>query len=316
MSEPRKAVVVVGAGQWGVALASAAARKGGEVLLHTRRAVEVSPAGVEVVRDPAVAARARIVVLAVPSSAVREVVESLAPHLDERQVVVHGVRGLVGEKLETISDVVRTTTRAHKVGALGGPVLAAALLAGSPCALVVGATDGEVHEAMLDTFGGPLMRVYSNRDLRGIEWASALIGCLTVAVGYTQQIGVSPTLIATAITRGVQEAARITAAAGGNPQTLLGLAGFGDLLASITQRERPEILLGAALARGRTVEEAATVTGQRVEAIELVPRLVHWCDQRGVRAPIFAALAERVFRGVPSEDIVHEMMTLPVEDEG
>ena len=316
MTETRRSVVVVGAGQWGIALAAAAARKGGDVLLYTRREVEVSPTGVKVVRDPAVVSGARAIVLAVPSSSAREVIRSLAPHVDADQIVIHGVRGLVGEKMETISDVVLEETRARKVGAMGGPVIATDLLAGAPSALVSGATDPEVHRAVLDIFGGPLMRVYSRRDLRGVEWASALVGCLTVAVGYTQQIGVNPALVATAITRGMQEAARITASVGGDPQTRLGLAGFGDLLASIGQRERPEVLLGAWLARGRNIGEAAAAVGQRVEAVELVPRIVAWAERKNLRAPIFAALAHRVFRGHASDEIVEALVVLPVEDEG
>ena len=81
--------------------------------------------------------------------------------------------------------------------------------------------------------------------------ASALVGCLTIAVGYAQAMQTSPGLIAALISRSIGEASRIAAAAGGEEKTLLGLAGYGDLLASITQSERPEVIVGTALAVGR-----------------------------------------------------------------
>ncbi|HVJ90073.1 MAG TPA: hypothetical protein VM580_09740, partial [Labilithrix sp.] len=97
--------------------------------------------------------------------------------------------------------------------------------------------------------------------------------------------------------------------------TLLGLAGYGDLLASIAQTERPEVLVGQALAKGLSPAEAAKAAELRVEAIELIPHVARWAESAGVRAPIFHALSSGVVGDKKADGIVHELMTLPIEYE-
>jgi glycerol-3-phosphate dehydrogenase (NAD(P)+) len=123
----RPDVAVIGGGAWGLALAGAAARTGGTTLLLSRRAHDGAlPAGVTLARDERdVAERARLILLAVPSGVAREVARTLGAHLDGGHFVVHGVRGLVGEAMESISSVVRDETPVRRLGALGGPALAA-----------------------------------------------------------------------------------------------------------------------------------------------------------------------------------------------
>ena len=111
------------------------------------------------------------------------------------------------------------------------------------------------------------------------------------------------------ITRAVEEGARLAAAAGGDNRTLLGLAGYGDLLASIAQTDRPELLVGEALARGKPIEQALADAKQRVEAVELTGRVVAWADARGVSAPLFRTLARSVLSGRTSDALVRELMS-------
>jgi glycerol-3-phosphate dehydrogenase (NAD(P)+) len=304
-----------------LALAAAAARTGGLTLLLSRRAHDgVLPAGIRLARDGAeLGDQARLILLAVPSSMARSVARSLSPHLDGRHFVVHGVRGLVprpdadGEKnnpgdLATISDIVRHETAARRVGALGGPALASDLLAGRPTVLVGGSRYPEVIAALRGALEGPMLRLFSTDDLLGLEWASALVGCLAIGVGYARGVGLGTSLLAAVITRAVEEAGRLAAVAGGYDRTLLGLAGYGDLFASITQTERPEVLIGEALARGESLGQAVAEQKQRVEAVELTGRLVAWAEARGVRAPVFRTLARGVLSGGPRDELVRELM--------
>lgn len=310
-----RSVAVIGGGTWGLALAAAAARAECDVVVKTRRDLDGSlPKGVRVVRDLGEACRhARLVVLAVPSQVCRAAARDIGDHLDGSHYVVHGVRGLEGEDLASISEVIREETPTRRVGALGGPALARDLLAGRPSVLVAGSRYPEVTEAVSAAFGSPTLRVYPTADVRGLEWASALVGCLTIAIGYAQAMQMSPGLVAALISRSIGEASRIAAAAGGEEKTLLGLAGYGDLLASITQTERPEVLVGTALAKGQKVDDALRAAELRVEAVDLIPRVARWADRAGVRAPIFKALAGGVIEGRKADAILQELMTLPVE---
>ena len=313
----RTGVAIIGGGAWGVALAAAAARSSGLTLLYSRRSLDgVVPEGVTLVHDFAsIGERARLVLLAVPSEFAHAVARSLGDVIDGRHFVVHGVRGLFGERMDTISDIVRQETPARRVGALGGPALASDLLAGRPTVMVCGSHYPEVNAAVCDAFVSPNLRIYTTADLKGLEWASALVGCLAIGVGFARGMGLSPGLSAAVISRSVQEAARLAAAAGGDERTLLGLGGYGDLLASISQHERPEVAIGEALAQGKSVDVALREANQRVEAIDLIPRVAAWADAQGVRCPIFTALTMGVLAKRSPAAIIHELMTGPVEDQ-
>jgi glycerol-3-phosphate dehydrogenase (NAD(P)+) len=315
----RHGVAVIGGGAWGIALAAAAARTAdadGTTLLYARREFDAPlPAGVVHTHDLAeVGRRARLILLAVPSAHAREVARSLGDHLDGSHYVVHGVRGLAGDAMDTISDVVRQETPCRRVGALGGPALASDLLADRPSVIVGGSRYPEVNEALVTALGHPTLRVYTTDDLRGLEWGSALVGCLAIGVGFAERMGLGAGLSAAVITRSIQEAGRIAAAAGGEEKTLLGLAGYGDLLASIEQRERPEVALGRALASGTSLADALRDAGQRVEAVDLIPRINAWAAKHSVRAPIFRALTDGVMTARSPDVIIRELMTGPIED--
>ncbi|MFO0679263.1 MAG: NAD(P)-binding domain-containing protein [Polyangiaceae bacterium] len=311
----RGKVAIIGGGPWGIALAAAAARAGSDTVLYSRRDQGKLPKGVTQSEGfHELGTQARLVVLAVPSAVARGVVRELGVTLDGRHLVVHGVRGFVGTEMETVSDVVRDETPVRRVGALGGPVLADELAQGKPSVMVVGSNFPEVNQAVVTAFTSKSLRVYGTNDLRGLEWSSALVGCLAIGVGYAQEAGLGPGLVAAVITRAVNEAARVALAAGGHANTMLGLSGYGDLLASIAQEDRPEVLVGAALAKGKSLESALKSGKLRVEAVELIPRIVAWCEAKGVRAPILKALAEGVLAQKPHDEIVDALMTAPIEE--
>jgi glycerol-3-phosphate dehydrogenase (NAD(P)+) len=304
-------VCVVGGGHWGLALAAAIGRAGNRALIVTRRAELTLPEGCERAELARACDEARLVIFAVPSRAAREAARQLGDHLGGHHYVVHGVRGLVGDGLETVSEVLRQETPARRVGALGGPVLEPDLLAGAPSVMVTGARFPEVNELLAEAFTSPALRLYSTHDLRGLEWASALVGCVAIAAGYARGLGVNAGLVAAFMTRSIHEAARIAVAAGGEDRTLLGLAGYGDLLAAVLEDERPEIALGRALAGGKTAADALAEARHSVEAVELVPRILAWCEQRELRTPIFRALGLGILGGHPPDTLLHQLMTMP-----
>ncbi len=303
-------VCIVGGGPWGLALAAAVARAGNTAFIATRRDGPL-PDGV-VKTDLAHGVReSRLVVFAVPTKVTHEAARELGNHMGGHHYVVHGVRGLVGAELETVSDVLRAETPTRRVGALGGPVLEADLLAGRPSVMVTGSRFPEVNEALSEAFTSPGLRLYATHDLRGLEWGSALVGCLAIAGGYARGLGMSAGLVAAFMTRSVNEAARIAVAAGGEDRTLLGLAGYGDLLAAIIQDNRPEVMLGRALAAGKTTEHALAEVKLHVEAVDLVPRVLAWCEKRDVRTPIFRALGLGILGGHSPAELLHQLMTMP-----
>jgi glycerol-3-phosphate dehydrogenase (NAD(P)+) len=306
-------VAVVGGGAWGIALAAAAGRQG-KVLLLSRREVGSVPANVHVSKDFAALRDTRLIVLAVPSSVALSVAREVGDHTDGSHYIVHGVRGLVGERMDTISEVLTSQVPTRRLGALGGPALADEILKGKPSVLVCGTRFPELAKKVSSVFGSESLRVYSTTDIKGLEWASALVGCMAVSIGFAKERDMGAGLIAALICRSMGEAARIAAEAGGDERTLLGLGGYGDLLASIEQEQRPEVRLGRAMAKGSDLNEVRSALGERVEAVELIPRILAWTASRGVRAPIFEALAKGLTKKLTPDGIVQELMTLPVLD--
>jgi len=315
-------VSVVGGGAWGIALATAAARGGADVLLHTRREGEPI-AGVRRTRSLAEAAKhARLVLLTVPSAHVREVGRALGSHLDGHHLLVHGVRGLAavpsrtpafeGDDLVTLSTVLREETPVRRFGALGGPVLTGELSRGEPCVMVVASHYTEVLAAVRSAFAGSFMRIYTTPDLVGLEWASALTGILAVAIGFARGAGVGAGLVSAFAIRGVHEAARIAVAAGAEERTFTGLGGFGDLLAAIGEEDRPEVRLGLALARGEEPTSAIAALGERIEALSLAPRVAEFAARHGVVAPILDAVAHGLFAQKNAPEIISTLMTAPM----
>lgn len=301
-------VGVVGGGPWGQALAKAARRAGAHVVLHTRRDLDRPDDGVTITTDYAQVADAPLVVLAVPSSVVRPVLGALGDHLTGQHLVVHGIRGLGTESLETVSDIVRDETAVRRVGALGGPVQAAELIRARPSAMIIGSRYPEVIKTVTKGFQSLHLRVWSTQDLKGLEWASALVGCLSIGVGFAEASGAGPGLVAALISRGVDEAAQIMVAAGGEERTMLGLGGYGDLLASIALEDRPEVVLGKALAQGVSLDEAIARAQLRIEAVPLIPRIVSFAEERRVQASTFRALCD-VLHGARPEALLERVFS-------
>ncbi len=313
-----EAVSVIGGGVWGLALAAAAARSGSDTRIVSRRDFDRElPKGVRHLRDFDSVRDTRLVLLATPSAVVEEVARTLGDHLSSRHYVVHGIRGLVAtpgtDALATVSEIVARETPVRRMGALGGPVLAQDLLQEKPTVLVGGSPFREVTDALRETFASAALRVYPTKDLRGLEWASALVGCYAIAVGFAEGLGLGAGLVAAIVCRSMHEASRIAAAAGGDAATLLGLSGYGDLLASASQAERPEIRFGRALAEGRSPMDALQDARLRVEAVELVPRILRFAEAQGVKPRILGMVAHGATVGGSKEQMLTELMTLPVE---
>lgn len=298
MSAGSNTVGVVGGGRWGLALSCAAKRAGRDVVLYSRRGhVEADALSVEVTTDLGeVARRATLILVAVPSEVVRDVARQLGDHVDGSHLIAHGIRGLSGEGLTPISEVIRDETPCRRVGALGGPAIADDLIEGRPGVIAVASRYREVTRAVADALWSGSLRVSESDDLVGLEWASALSGGLFVAIGYARAIGVGPALLAGLLTRGVHEAAKIAAAAGADERTFFLLPGIGDVMAAMGNDDRPECRLGAALAEGKTLDEARAEARLRVEAPELIPRVVAFARSKRLDARVFTVM-DAVLRG-------------------
>jgi glycerol-3-phosphate dehydrogenase (NAD(P)+) len=296
-------VGIVGAGSFGSALGSVLARAGRRVVLwsrdpqvveaiRTRRAsprmtVAPLPEPLEATADPRrLAAEARFVVMAVSSTDVRERARELGDFLDGSHIVVHAIGALAAPANERVSEVMQAGLPTLKIGVLAGPALPADLAEGQYSSMVVAsAYDEVVSEGRRLLNAPPVLRVYSSKDLVGVELASALSGAYTVALGLCDGLGIGIGPRAVLLTRAVAEASRLGQAAGAEARTFAGLAGLGNLLVRANERSA-DYLLGRRLADGVVSADAARTEGARaaLAGVELAAKL-------RVRMPVLAGLA-------------------------
>lgn len=301
-------VAVLGAGRFGRGLALASARAGREVLLWSRTGRTLDHPRVACTRALADVVESELVFVVVPSVHVPLLAAELEAHLDGRHLLVHVSRGLAGPELRTLSSILREATPCRRVGALAGPLVAGALAEGAPSGAVVGTPFREVAEAVRDALQGPALRVYDNDDLVGVELASAMVGLLSVALGFAFGRGIGPGSLAVLVTRGMAEAARVGTSLGADAVTFRGLAGFGDLVSVVAGDDRPEARLGRALAEGRDLAEAARESEAHVEALVIARLVANHAERHRIDTPIIASLASVLEGRQSAEEAIANLM--------
>jgi glycerol-3-phosphate dehydrogenase (NAD(P)+) len=304
-------VAVVGGGGFGRGLALAVAREGRPVVLWSRQRREIDAPSIRMTTVLSEVADAELVFLAVPSVHVGALATELGAHLDGSHLLVHVSRGLIGDELGTLTNLLRETTAARRVGALAGPLVANALASGQPGGGIVGSLFPEVADAVCDAIAGKRLRIYRTDDVVGVEVASAMVGLMALALGYAQGLGFGPSTLAVLATRGLAEAARIGVARGADERTFAGLAGSGDLMAAVAGDARPEIEFGRALAEGHPLEEAARRAGAYVEGSSIAAQVAAFADRHGIKAPVCTALSKLIRGTITGERVITELMSRP-----
>jgi glycerol-3-phosphate dehydrogenase (NAD(P)+) len=310
-------VAVLGAGSWGTALAMHLARGGAAVTLWARdpglaaaiaAARENSrylpglplPDGVAVSGDArAVLGGGGIVLIAVPSHFIEAVLESVGPHVRPGAVLVSATKGLEPRHGLRISEVLGRRLPARPIAVLSGPSFAREVAQARPTALVVACADGAVAADLQRRLAGPTLRVYTNRDVVGVELGGALKNVIAIATGLVDGLALGENARAALITRGLAEIVRLGVAAGAQPATFAGLAGLGDLVLTCTGSQSRNHALGREIARGRSLAQAEAGTPMVAEGVRTVSSALRMARAAGVALPICEEVAAVLFDGKP-----------------
>ncbi len=303
MSTRADTVGIIGAGKFGTALGSVLARAGRRVIVWSRDTAVVTaiqttrssprlpaaplPVPLEATADPRrLAAEARFLVLAVSSTNVRDRARELGDVLDGSHIVVHAIGALATPTNERVSEVMAQGLPTLKLGVLAGPALPQDLTEGQYASMVIASTfDEVVSEGRRLLNAPPALRIYSSKDLIGVELASALSGAYTVALGLADGLGMGAGPRAVLITRAVAEASRLGVAAGAEARTFAGLAGLGNLLVRASDRSA-DYLLGRRLADG-----VVTADGARTEGARAALAGVQLAASLRIRMPVLQGVA-------------------------
>jgi glycerol-3-phosphate dehydrogenase (NAD(P)+) len=318
LAEDPDEILVVGTGSWGTTLAVMLARHRPAALLcrteeeyltlqrdrRNRRFLEgvAFPERLRLTHDPAEAcARARIVLLVVPSGRIRENARLLAPHLSAGHAVLSGAKGLERGTLLRMTEVLDqelSPARVGAIGALSGPNLAREIADGKPATAVVASPRDAALSLALEALNTPQFRVYANSDVTGVELGGALKNIIAIGAGAIDGLGAGENAKAAFVTRGLAEMARLGVAAGAHPLTFAGLAGLGDLLATVSSPGSRNRYVGEEFARGRSLDQIrATLAPQVAEGIETTRAARELAVRYGVEMPITEQTYEVLFEG-------------------
>ena len=318
-------MAVVGAGSWGTTVASLAAENTPTVLWARRPDVAATINAEH--RNPAylgdrelsLALRASasleetvegadVVVMAVPSQGFREVLVSAAPHIRPWVPVVSLSKGLEQGTLLRMSEVANEVLPGHPVAVLTGPNLAGEIAAGQPAASVVAIDDAVIATALQGIFARPTFRVYTNTDVVGCELAGVVKNVIAIASGIATGMGFGDNTRATLVTRGLAEMTRLAMKLGGSLESLAGLAGMGDLIATCTSRHSRNRRAGELIARGMPADAVEQEIGQVVEGLATVQALLTRAEAAGVELPISEQVAAAAFDGRPPAECLRNLM--------
>ncbi len=229
---------------------------------------------------------ADVLVLGVPSLAMRETLEEVAKHIRPWVPVVSLAKGLEPDTHLRMTQVIREILPEHRAGALTGPNLAKEIMAGFAAASVVAFEDLEVAKQLQRVFHSGLFRVYTNRDVIGCELGGALKNVIAIAKGMGDGLGVGDNTKSAVITRGLAELTRLGVAMGGQPATFAGLTGVGDLIATCTSVQSRNRHVGEQLGRGRTIDEIIEDMNQVAEGVKTTRVVMELGAKHGVDLPI------------------------------
>jgi len=194
------------------------------------------------------------------------------------------------------------------VAALSGPSFAREVAGGKPAALVVASPDPAVARQLQERLTAPAFRLYTNRDLVGVEIGGALKNVMAIATGLSDGLGLGENARAALVTRGLAEIGRLALASGGQAATLAGLAGLGDLVLTCTGAESRNHRLGLAVANGRTLAEAEGATRMVAEGVRTVSSARILARRAEVSMPICDEVSAVLFEGKPVREALASLL--------
>src|SRR5689334_1379266 len=333
-----KRIAIIGAGTWGTALAIIAARAGHEVQLWSRNpdlitAVNeqrINPLYLTSAQIPErVAAfseissavnKAEHVLFAAPSHAARELLTTLSPHLHESAIVVSVAKGIeieTGKRISEIFKEVAGTTHPFVCPfvCLSGPSFAREVVAGHPTAIVAASKDAAAARAVQNDLSFENLRIYTNTDVIGAEIGGSVKNVMAIAAGMAAGLGFGSNSVAALITRGLAEITRLARREGAQVETLMGLAGLGDLVLTCTGSLSRNRFVGEELGKGKTLEEIIADLSEVAEGINTARAVKKLADRAGLEMPITNEVNAVLYDGKPARDAVAELMSRPLREE-
>ncbi len=317
-------IFVLGAGGWGISMAATQANYGHNVTVWSAFENEIDmllskrcnanllpgiylPKQVKVTGNILEAKNSDILVIAVPSTAVRAVAKQLRGI--SGKYIVNLSKGFDEANLSRLSVAIEEELPNNKIVVLSGPSHAEEVALNIPTLCVTASKDIKDAEHIRDIFSTPYLRLYSSDDVAGVELGGAIKNIMAIAVGIIDGMNLGDNTKAALMTRGIAEMTRLGIAFGGKAETFAGLAGLGDLIVTCTSKHSRNHEAGFYIGQGMTTEGAIRKVGKTVEGYTTTLSVYNLAKKMGVDMPLVTGAYEILYNHKSPETIMLDLLS-------
>lgn len=326
-----KKISIVGSGSWGVALGIYLAGQGHEVkiwsfseeerdLINNEKKCKflpkaVIPDGVYCSNDmKEVLEGTELILHVTPSKFTRNVIQQYKPFIKDQGLIICS-KGFEADTLKTLDDVAREELPNTKIGVLSGPSHAEEVSVLIPTALVVASEDKELSDMVVDIFKSDKMRMYTSKDVKGVELGGALKNIIAFCAGVAAGLDLGDNTFAALLTRGLVELSRLGVALGGNKDTFYGLTGLGDLIVTCGSMHSRNRRAGMLIGQGKTIEETRKEVGMTIESMDNIEVAYKLAKIHNIEVPIINTVYRVLYDNLDPREAVTMLMTRDLKEE-
>ncbi len=322
-------VAVLGAGSWGTALAMQLARSNSEVhlwghdrahmerLRETRENTDYLPGypfaeNITVHLELADAVSgAEYILVAIPSKGFRHLLAQLKPLIGDQVPIFWASKGFEIESGLMLHQIIEQEMPGRHYGVVSGPTFAAEVAEGVPAAIACAGNDPTSTAEFAEILRGQHFRAYTTEDIIGVDLGGALKNVLAIAVGVADGLGFGANTRAMLMTRGLSEIMRLAVELGAQRETLMGLAGLGDIILTCTDDKSRNRRFGLAIGRGKSIDQAEIEVGQTVEGLRAARAVYQKLQETGLELPILLEAYRVLYEGVTPLQAVKDLESRP-----
>ena len=318
-------IFAAGAGAWGTALAMLLEENGHAVTLWTRNAEKAReigttrqnpalagvtlPAGIRMTAELAEAEDAELVLYAVPSFALRETAQAIAPHLPAEAILVSATKGIERSTNARMTEIITEYAGTGRpIVALSGPTHAEEVSRRMATGCVLSSRDLEAAKRVRAAFMNDVFRIYINDDMVGVELCGAFKNVVALGAGILRGMGAGDNLRAMYLTRSISEISSLSILLGGRRETCFGLAGVGDLIVTCFSEHSRNQRAGLYIGQGEAVDEALRHVGAAVEGYYAADSIEHLARELRIDMPICSAIYRVLYKGHPAAEEIAPLM--------
>ena len=323
-------VAVLGGGSFGTVLANLAASNGFNVSLWVRdsdQALRINSEGANTSYHPElklsenivasdnlneVIKNADIIFIATPSIIFENIVDRISKFIDPDSFVISCTKGILDDPYRSLSEII-SSKLSNKIGVLSGPNLAKEIAENKLAGTVIASSDEDLLIAVKSILSSKHFKIYSSKDMQGVELAGALKNIYAVICGMAESLKVGENAIGLILTRSMAEMSRFAVAKGANPITFLGLSGMGDLVATCMSNLSRNYQLGFNIGSGMTLLEAKNKVGQVAEGVRTLEIVRNESSRLDIKMPLVESMYNIIYKEASPESIIDDLLNNPHE---